>query len=236
MKKTLIYILIIFFITGCKNENNSDYTLEIFPDRITETINLKLNDGNYEYANYLNDIFSISNITNNDKITKGKDVINKLKDNNLKATTINNNFFNKQINKNKITLSYDHEDNEYKNSIVFNSCFSKTYYDSTDNYYVIKGYDQFKCLYKDKIEVIIKTDHKVIDSNANKVKNNEYIWYFNEENYMNQDLYIQVSKTKLNEKNSFWKLYLIITIVIIYIIYKLFDNVILRLLNKNNEI
>ena len=44
-----------------------------------------------------------------------------------------------------------------------------------ENYYVIKGYNSFKCVFDKKTVVSIKTDYRVIDSNADKVRGNKYI-------------------------------------------------------------
>ena len=88
MKKIIILIFIIFFITGC--ENNSDYTLEMSSDSIKETAFLTLKDNDYEKANYLNDVFSISTEHYNSEKESGTAIIDQLKTKDLQATDYSN--------------------------------------------------------------------------------------------------------------------------------------------------
>lgn len=234
MKKATILFLIIFFITGCGN--NADYTLEIMPDTIKETTTITLKENDYNKANYLNDVFFISESNYNNEKESGSLIIQEIKTKDLNATYNSEDIFDKKIDNDKITLKFNYKKDTYETAKIFNSCFNKTYYDSTEEYYVIKGYDQFKCLYKDEIKIVINTKYKVIDSNADEIKQNKYIWYFNEENYLDHELHIQVSKQLKKKTGGNWKMYVLIVMGIIYIIYKILTKANPFFIGKNNEV
>lgn len=231
MKKAMILFLVIFFITGCDNE--MDYTLEVSPKNIKETINLNLDNIDYEKANYLNDIFYLS--TNQYNNESGEKFIKKIKTTDLNPIYDSDYIYTKTMEKNKIKLFYIYKDN-YNLSKVFNSCFNNIYYDNNENYYVIKGYEGFKCLYKDEIKVIIKTKYKVIDSNADEINNDKYIWYFNDDNYLENELYIQISKNKKQKLGGNWKMYILVIGLVIYIIFKIITRENIVIFKNNNEI
>lgn len=234
MKKIIVFLLIIVFITGCKNE--VDYILEVSPEHIKEKIHLILEDTDYDKVNYLNDVFYFSTNNYNNEKEKGIEIIKKIKTNNLKPIfDFDNTYYNKNVEENNITLEHIYNNNYYL-STVFNSCFNNTYYDSTKDYYVIKGYDGFKCLYKDEIKVIIKSKYKIIDSNADKINKNEYIWYFNNDNYLDNELYIQISKHQKSKISGNWKMYVLIAGILIYIILKTITKENVVIFKKNNEI
>ena len=232
MKKKILIFLMIMFITGC-TDGNSDYTLEIYPDSIKENVHLMFDNNGYDKLNYLNDIFDFSTTNNNENNIS---VIEQLKTEDLQATSNGEDLFQKTIKNNQITLSYNYNSTNYKISNIFNTCFNNTYYDSTENYYVIKGYEGFRCLYKDEVKIVIKTDYKVIDSNANEINKNEYVWYINEDNYLENELYIQVSKKQKEILSKNWKMYVLIIGGIIYIVYKIITKENIFLFKKNNEV
>lgn len=234
MKKIIMLLLITFFITGC--EINSDYTLEILSDTIKESASVTLKENDYDKANYLNDVFSISTEYYDNENERGASIIKKIKTEELKATYDMSGSFDKTIKNDNITLNYNYNNDDYKVSKIFNYCFSETHYDSTDDYYAIKGYSQFKCLYKEEIKIVIKTDYRVIDSNADEINKNEYIWYFDEDNYMDHELYIQVSKQLKRKANNNWQMYVLIGIGIIFLIYKFFGKGNNFSIVKNNEV
>jgi hypothetical protein len=244
MKKLLLFCLTLLLLTGC----SSDYELKVNKYSIEENINFTLKDNDYDKAILLNELFRISNIDYDDNQEMGKLVIDKIRNEKLNTgynvdedyiNRINmNGSYIKKVNNNKINLTYTYKDDSYNYSNTFNSCFGDTYYDSTDDYYVINGYNSFKCLIKDKMKVSIKSNYRVIDSNADKIRGNEYIWYFTKDNNIDHDLYIQVSKKiKSNNKNSNYFGLIAMTIILLsLIIYKLFIKKDKIGFNSNNDV
>lgn len=218
MKKIVGLLLILVFVTGCSN----DYTLKINPNSIEEEINFSIANGDIDKAILINELFRVTNIPYDDDIAMAGYVIDGLRTYDLSPGYNIEGFYNRNIDGDKITLSYIYDEDNYGNSNVFDSCFGEAYFDSNEDYYVINGYDQFKCLIKDKVKVVIKTDYRVIDSNADKVSGDKYIWYFNGDNNLEHDLYIQVSKKYKRKKISYWPFYLMIGLIVGFVIYKFF--------------
>lgn len=232
MKKILFLILTLGLLTGC----GSDYELKVNKYSIEEKAQVKLKNNDYDKAVLLNEIFRVTNINYDDDTEMGKYVIDQLRNNKLSPGYNLDGNLNKKITNNKISLSYTYKNDEFSSSNIFNSCFKDTYYDSTDDYYIIKGYNSFKCMIKDKMQISIKSDYRVIDSNADKVKGNKYIWYFNRNNNTDHDLYIQISKKYMAPKPNYWGITFLLAIAIGFIIYKFFikkDRINFR---SNNEV
>lgn len=218
MKKIVGLLLILVFVTGCSN----DYTLKINPNSIEEEINFSIANGDIDKAILINELFRVTNIPYDDDIAMAGYVIDRLRNYDLSPGYDIDNFYTKSVDGDKIKLSYIYDEDNYGDSNVLNSCFGDVYFDSNEDYYVINGYNQFKCLVKDKVKVVIKTDYRVIDSNADKVSGDKYIWYFNGDNNLEHDLYIQVSKKYKRKKISYWPFYLMIGLIVGFVIYKFF--------------
>lgn len=218
MKKIVGLLLILVFVTGCSD----DYVLKINPNSIEEEINFSIGNDDTEKAILINELFRVTDINYEDDSAMAGYVIDRLRNYDLSPGYNIENFYTKRVDGDKITLSYIYDEYNYDNSNVFNSCFGDVYFDSNEDYYVINGYNQFKCLVKDKVKVVIKTDYRVINSNADKVDGDKYIWYFTGNNNLDHDLYIQVSKKYKRKKMSYWSFYVIVGLIVGFIIYKFF--------------
>lgn len=216
MKRIVGLLLVLLMVTGCSN----DYKLKINPSSISEEINFSISDTDTEKAVLINELFRVTNINYENESDMGEYVIDRLRNDNLSVGYNIDDFYTKTVDGDDITLTYTYKDDSYDNSNVFNSCFGSTYFESTEDYYVINGYDQFKCLVKDKVKIVIETDYRVIDSNADKVRGNKYIWYFTEDNNLEHDLYIQVSKKYERKITNYFPLIMMIGIILGVIIYK----------------
>ena len=143
----------------------------------------------------------------------------------------------KNIQNNKIELSYLYKNDTFQHSYIFNTCFDDFYYNSTNDYYIINGSGSFKCLINKKVKIAIKSDYLVIDSNADKVNGNTYIWNFNTKNNLDHELYIQISKKYKAPKNNNNNLIVIIAILISGILfYKFIIKKEKITLNHNNDV
>lgn len=208
--KKIYLVLMLFFLTGCTNS----YELEINKTSLSENIYFTLKPNDYSNAVLMKKIFNVGDKYYDDDRQMGEYVIDYLKTNSLHS--LEDNYYQKKIMDNRINLNYKYSKEEFPNSIVFNSCFGDTYYESTKNYYVIKGYNSFKCIFNKKTVVSIRTNYRVIDSNADKVYGNKYIWIFNNKNNLNHDLYIQISNKYRRKNGNYFPL--IITVVAIFIV------------------
>lgn len=234
MKKIVGLLLILVMVTGC----SEDYKLKINQDSISEEINFSIGDNDTEKAVLINELFRITDINYENESDMGEFVIDRLRNDNLGVGYDIDDFYTKTVDGDDITLSYTYKEDDYNNSNVFNSCFGDTYFESDDNYYVINGDNQFKCLVKDKVKVVVETDYRVIDSNADKVIGNKYVWYFTKDNNLEHDLYIQVSKKYKRRGSNYFPMIIVGGIIIGFVIYKfVFKKDKFRLkFNSNNDV
>lgn len=233
MKKILPLLLLCIFITGC----TPDYELKVNKYSIEDKATLNIKNNDYEKAILINELFQISNgeYTTDQEI--GTKVINRLRTSNLSPGYKIDGFYTKDIQNNKIELSYLYKNDTFQNSYIFNTCFDDFYYNSTNDYYIINGSGSFKCLINKKVKIAIKSDYLVIDSNADKVNGNTYIWNFNTKNNLDHELYIQISKKYKAPKNNNNNLIVIIAILISGILfYKFIIKKEKITLNHNNDV
>lgn len=156
---------------------------------------------------------------------------------NVDLETLSNGNYTKNIIDDTVTYNSNYSMNNYKESNLLN-CFDSYNIQSGDETYIIRTGKKFKCypyqyndfdvLTYDQLEIVIKTNHKVINHNAAKVENNIYYWYINDENINDTEIYFEISK---NAKNNiiFW----IIGFVSILLITGIFVYYIAN--NKNKE-
>lgn len=211
MNKKIISLFFILFLTGCSNQTT--YNLKINDNQIKETINVALPDTDYERALKLNNLFDILPYQITDPA--GKDVIEYIKTNDLRVSDELDATYTKKITKKNLKLSHDFTLYKYKDALIPRRCFEKIYFDETDDYYVINGYNQFKCVLDEETSVSIQTNYRVIETNADKVAGNKYTWIYNQENKDNHELYIQFSKTN---KRKYINYPIVLGIMIILII------------------
>lgn len=234
MKKIVGLLLILVMVTGC----SEDYKLKINQDSISEEINFSIGDNDTEKAVLINELFRITDINYENESDMGEFVIDRLRNDNLGVGYDIDDFYTKTVDGDDIILSYTYKEGSYGNSNAFNSCFGNIYFDSNEDYYVINGYNQFKCLVKDKVKVVVETDYRVIDSNADKVIGNKYVWYFTKDNNLEHDLYIQVSKKYKRRGSNYFTMIIVGGIIIGFVIYKFVfkkDNFRLKF-NSNNDV
>lgn len=112
--------------------------------------------------------------------------------------------YTKNINGDTVTYDTSYSLNNYKNSKLL-QCYDSYNIQTTDDRYIIRTGKNFNCfpyqysdfdvLNYDQLEIKFKTNHKVIKHNAQKVENDTYYWYINEENLNNADIYFEIEKT-----------------------------------------
>jgi hypothetical protein len=208
--------MFIFLLTGC----SSDYELNINSDSIDDKVNFNMSKINSDNVFEIGDVLEL-NIDGESDSEIENNIINTIKNGNIYTNYDKyDSFFERVIDGDKVSLIHNYNNGSFETASMFNYCFGGTYYKETDDYYVINGNNSFKCIFKNKTKVSIKTDYKVIDSNADIVLGNEYIWYFTDKNSEDHDLYMQVSK-KIKASSKFhWGLMNLVVIMVVWILYK----------------
>jgi len=181
MKKLILILFSIFFLTGC----DVDYNLNIDSKYMTESIDFVL-ENNQDNLNRVNNF-------NKNKLASYFDMdLNKSHyyDSNL---DIGNNI--------NLNYTYKYTGENLKKSQFINYCFYKFNVIKNDTYIIIETNDGISCKYKDGIEqfdklnINIKTKLKVEDNNADKSFNGKYTWVIDDNNYSNKNIYIKINHT-----------------------------------------
>lgn len=118
-------------------------------------------------------------------------------DNKYVALNNKNKYYNKHVSEDDkfyyMNLKYNYNEKKLKNANYINTCFEESKLDLSKSY-DIKLTGKFYCLVNQSLEINIKTNNKVLYSNAYKVENNVYTWVINGNNVDNVDIEIQMKK------------------------------------------
>ena len=209
--KNKIIILLSLLLTGC----TVNYNLEINKDTLNETITgtvTKEESSQDSNATGLSTIYSIIN-------EEQKPIYNKeeLYQKDLKESGNNINY----------TFKYNYNIEDFVNSTIINTWFENKEIEEIDNYYSIKLSGNFYCLYSKKINIAVTSNLKVASNNADKIKDNTYIWTIDKNT---TDIELVVDKDTPYTKpikrgiNSTFRIVCFIVLVVLsslaYILYK----------------
>lgn len=164
----------------------------------------------------------------------------------LKNTIINDNihslyydgdkFYKKVIDKKKnvtnVEISYNYIEDEFIYSNLIMSCFENYEINSKDDYFEINLMGKFGCLDNmDKVDINIKSEYDVIDSNG-EIVDNRYHWVIDKNNedftFISFKIardYNKMSKEIVNNKSNgvlVGIIKIISLVVVIFILYKLY--------------
>lgn len=202
MKKILLIILTMLFLTGC----TVNYNLEIDGDNLNEVITGNVTKKEYEVKetdNGENLIYALFNNNQNALFDEESPYLRTLED---KGKTIDYNF------------SYLYNYN-FDRSTIINTCFEYHMVDETEDYYYIKLSGKFYCMYSDKININVTSNNAVLENNAMKVDGNVYSWVIKKDK--DADILLNVSKkmkhsdnNKLKVMNTFQIIGLIVLVVL----------------------
>ena len=211
LKKSLILIVIMFLLTGCTIK----YNLRIDENFVSE----KLFINNVDVSKF-----------NNTYVPVNSDIDDP---NAFKEKSSEVEYYKMKKNDDSIILSYDHNFKNFSSAYILNSCYDEVDSYIEDNRFIISTTGSFSCfeLYDDidDVEVVINSQYKLINTNANKINNFDYIWNINVNN-LNEGIYLELDlndrkKTVLEEiqdSKLFNFVVLIIVIVVIMILFLLF--------------
>lgn len=188
MKKIILFLIIIL-LSGCTVE----YNIEIKDNKAAEKFIIKVNNSEKENLKYLhqNDFYVSlvpDEITYDKKETKKKDIT-------------------------QFNYSHEYNLNDYEESNSLSSCFGAHNILYTKKYITISTSTGIKCMKQDyayifdSLKIVLKTNHQVKESNADKVDGYIYTWNIDKNNYSNKNIYIKLYKDKyvFNYENEFYK-------------------------------
>lgn len=177
MKKFIVLILVLF-LTGC----DVTYKLEFIDDDLTETISLTIPTSEENKIEQLKNakIYAINNSISQQ----------------LYNATYDEGLFNFNA---KYVYTYSKE--SFRHALYATECFDAFGFTSQDDNYILSTSEGFKCMslyyyFADNVNIEIKTNHLVIENNADQVIDNKYIWNINNENADTKKIYIKFGEVQ----------------------------------------
>lgn len=222
MKKIVILVGIVFLLSGC----NITYNLEINNQEFKE--NIKIVENNKEawnlplsvltveefYEHYKDKPIPIS--VNSPIVSESNEKLNDVQYYKKKNLTSEDSL--------GLSYKYDMTQSQFNDSFFIHYAYNRFLVGTVDDHIIISTGENFK-LYEqynnlDKVTVNIKTNHKVIDNNADEINGDTYTWNITKRNASNKSIYLEIEKDQLvdNEGNSFLGVVIIIFFIIVGII------------------
>ncbi len=189
MKKCMILICLIF-ITGC----SARYTIEFNDKSIKDKLSV-----------YGIDLHSYNDIKEGvySPIPAFKDAIINLEEP-IKNEGVE--YYNISGDDSNAYLDYKFELSDFEDSYFANTCYDYFKVFQEKDEIIISTGKNFKCFFPgrnlDSVDIVIKSNHKIIYNNADEVKNNEYIWHINKSNKDDANIQISFSKDYNEKKKS----------------------------------
>ncbi len=174
--------------------------------------------------------FSDNSINDNLSVTysKNDEIIRSFAPDPLYALGDNQYVLNTKDNGRNMDLSYTYNFNtdDYSKAFIPNSCFSSFNFIKEDGKYYFMADGEFLCKhiankYFDSLDIVIDTNHVVIQSNADEVKKGKYIWHINPDSEeVSLKLVVSEKIIKNNSNTYFWGVISIVGIGVLFIIKK----------------
>lgn len=220
MKKKILLVIIIFLITGCSGK----YELEIKNEKVIEKTTALYNSKDVLKDPYEHTLdVSLKYDDNGDFLMY--ETKKNVKDGDKVGVELTNNY---------------HSIDDFKNySQIINRCYNANNITNINNTITIKTSNEFTCIDEikelDEVTIVIKSNHKLKSTNADKKKGATYYWYINKDNYKEKPISLVLhSNKKVWYYDVLKKLILIIlviggTVLVAFTGYKLYrkreDNV-----------
>lgn len=180
----LVIISLIIILSGCK----AVYKLEIKDGIFKENININT-AGNKSNMKYFADNKFYAIMNGASKFVAYK----------------------KKINNNEVNFSHVYDGLDYVESTTLKTCFTAYNVVKEGNYYLLSTSKGIKCATEedavllDELDIVIKSNHKLKETNADSINGYEYTWHFNKNNYKDGKIYLKLYKNKyvFNYENEF---------------------------------
>lgn len=198
MKKIILIILISFIITGC----DAIYTVELKSSEINETLEINNYDksswNSGEYSKMI-DLVSSSNVATDyrNEVPESNTKIDGINYYNINKLTENNNLGVK-YQANFIKDEYQYSTLAFENTPEFNYNLNSKYLNINTG--IIDAFSRYSSL--NKLTIKLKTNHEVIENNADEIKEDTYFWYIDQNNYLIKKINLKLSSAHtINQLN-----------------------------------
>ena len=186
MKKKIFLILSIILLTGCQIK----YQLNFEDEKLIENISIQLPNSEEKKINDIKKYEAYSTFDNS-------------------FQTLYEVKYSDDKNKFIANYQYIYNFEEFRHALYIKSCFDAFSFVTNNDNYILSTTEGFNCMFVDynkvdEVEVIITTNHEIIESNADQVENNKLIWEINDENSEEKSIYVKFGKVE--ELNIFEKI------------------------------
>ena len=214
MKKILIVVLILLISTGCQVK----YELEFADNKLNENINIQIDNYNQKDIDNVKNYNAYAIYDNAYQIPYEVEY--------SEGKTFNASY--------KYTYNYD----EFNHAMYIKTCFDAFSFITNDNTYILSTSKGFKCMVLDynkidNIEIMINTNHQIIESNADVVKKGSLIWNIDNNNASEKSIYVKFGPVK--ELNFFEKNWLGILMLSSFVIIVLIIIISIVFISKENN-
>ena len=151
--------------------------------------------------------------------------------------------YKKKIKNDEVKFSYVYKnEDEYRESTILKTCFKAYSVIDQGKYYILSTSNGIKCATEedavllDDLDVVIKSNHKLKETNADIIDDYKYTWHFNKDNYKDGNVYIKLYKNKyvFNYENEFTIQVIIIAVFVLTILISTF--IIIRRVKKAEKV
>ena len=199
MKKMFILVLYLFLLTGCE----VNYEMEFNDDYVTNELEFEVLNTDYKSYPIPDNSYSTAfEYFNNLDIYKYID--------NEKAV------MSKDITETKIGIEAKYNDSytydKLDTSYLLNTCFENINYKYNEDSVYLELSGEFNCYYGET-NIVFKTSKKIMESNHNEKKSNNYIWHITEDNKDNVNIIFSFGNV-----NNGISVYQIVTIIIVIVL------------------
>ncbi|MDD4188423.1 MAG: hypothetical protein PHX04_06720 [Bacilli bacterium] len=197
MKKIILIILISFIITGC----DAIYTIELKNSEFSETLEINNYDkkswdnGEYPYSQMI-DLAGASSVAT--------DYRKEVPELNEKKAGVNYYNINKLTENNNLGIKYQAKFTKeeykystiaYENALEFSYNFNNKYININTG--IIDAFAKYSNL--NNLTIKFKTNHEVLENNADEVKDGNYLWYISQNNYQDKKINLKSSPEPTSE-------------------------------------
>lgn len=234
-KKILFLVIFVFFVSGCE----INYNLEIKDDKYTESVSATaIPEKESDEVSLPSELFYKS--YEKKPIPLFTDTIMQ-SESNKKIDGVK--YYNSEdlSNGNLVGMKYtgDFTYNDFQKSYMVNYAYNRFLIATVDNNTILSTGEHFKLFEQfenlDKVNITIKTNHKVIENNADEVNGDKYIWHVTKEDAKNKSIYLKMSKEAKSSGNIILLKFALILLGIVLIIGAVFF-IIKAKGNKNNKL
>lgn len=217
MKKMITLFLLLFIITGC----SSSVTYDFGEKDIKSNIDIEFHQE--EFKDYIN-----SNMVHTEESLKTEDtteefIISKYNETSIialkkddKYEYYEGNKYEKNGDKYKYSYKYDFDYENFIDNHYLNECFDFYFVSEDDNFYHYNISGKFTCGNDEKMQLIVKSDSKTINSNSSNVKDEKHVWDIKTED---NKISFSISKeNKIEEKQIVTTTHIIGLVLIVILI------------------